>query len=173
MFSLVWPQSRPRRASRASFAGRASEGSSLICVFYFRKELKRIENTIRKRNVTCKCENDTKRNVSERNRKETPHFNISRKRIDLLVAVCLYCLFALGATEGIYTYPLLKWWGAFLVRKPLIGFTLVAHAWSKGPTTQMFSWWNKMEAPVSGVGCSSLLTTSTKTRAVPRQEENS
>ena len=40
-----------------------------------RKVLKRNENVIRKRNVACKCENGTKRNVSERNRKETPVFH--------------------------------------------------------------------------------------------------
>ena len=39
-----------------------------------RKELKRNENATRKRNAACKCEDDTKRNVSERNRKETPGF---------------------------------------------------------------------------------------------------
>ena len=41
---------------------------------YIRKELKRNENAIRKRNVACKRENDTKRNVPERNRKETHGF---------------------------------------------------------------------------------------------------
>ena len=48
------------------------------CVIYM-KELKRIKSAIRKRNVACKCENDTKRNVSERNRKETPGFQYFQK----------------------------------------------------------------------------------------------
>ena len=32
------------------------------CYYHCRKELKRNEHAIRKRNVACKCENDTKRN---------------------------------------------------------------------------------------------------------------
>ena len=48
-----------------------------LTYYIIRKELERNEDAIRKRNVACKCENDTKRNVSERNRNETLLLNFS------------------------------------------------------------------------------------------------